>query len=112
MILRFFRIDSLDKRLIAGLGAVIVLLIVVSVTGLSQFLQTKSAVTNIASNAFPVYQDAAKGSMAVAQFHAAAVSQTTTGDPKYVAQEKAASANFSAASDAFLKTNLDKDLKT
>ena len=107
-----FRIDTLDKRLSYGLTAVILLLIIVASTALFQFKRTDVAVTNIASNAFPAYRYAANGAQAIVRFHSAQLSYRATGDPSYEALAKAAVKDFGKASDGFLKTNLDKDLKT
>ncbi len=109
---RLFRFDTLDKRLGVGLGALIVLLVAVAATSVYQSVATQTAITGIARSAFPVYQAAARASQAAVEIRATQIAYATSGDKKELDATADAIARFTAASDALLKTNTDKKLRS
>jgi methyl-accepting chemotaxis protein len=109
--LRVFRMDSLDKRLSVGLGALIVLLIAVAVTSIQQFTLTRHAVETITERAFPTYRFAAEATQAAVEIRATQIAYATSGDRKELDATTAAIARFNTASDALLKLS-DSQLRT
>jgi methyl-accepting chemotaxis protein len=105
-------INTIDRRLIVGMGVVILLLIAVAGTGLLQFSTTSRSVGSMTRVSFPVYRYAADASNAIVRYHAAVLSYGADRDPKMATAAKAALADFDKASDQFLKTNFDSKMQT
>jgi methyl-accepting chemotaxis protein len=106
------RLDTLDKRLGAGLGSLIVLLIVVAATSVYQSLTTRASIAAVALNAFPAYRAAARADLAAVEIRATQIAYAATGDTKELNATSGAIARFGAASDELLKTTTDKHLRS
>jgi methyl-accepting chemotaxis protein len=106
------RMDTLDKRLGAGLGSLIVLLIVVAATSVYQSMTTQASITAVALNAFPAYRAAARADLAAVEIRATQIAYATTGDKKELDATAGAIARFGSASDELLKTTTDKHLRS
>jgi methyl-accepting chemotaxis protein len=104
--------DTLDKRLGAGLGSVIVLLVVVAATSVFQSMTTRASITAVALNAFPAYRAAARADLAAVEIRATQIAYATTGDKKELDATAGAIARFGSASDQLLKTTTDKRLRS
>jgi methyl-accepting chemotaxis protein len=107
-----FRLDTLDKRLYAGLGGLIVLLAAVAATSVLQSMTTQASITGVALNAFPAYRAAARADLAAVEIRASQIAYATTGDKKELDATAGAIARFGAASDELLKTTTDKRLRS
>lgn|GEM_PF-928900 len=108
----FFTLDTLEKRISAGMAALIALLVLISLFAIVQFGATNSALKAITDTSFPVYRDASNASIAASAMQSAQTTFATTFDAKAVAAFVASDKEFASASDDFLKKNLDATLKT
>ncbi|GAC1538037.1 MAG: hypothetical protein NVS2B17_11480 [Candidatus Velthaea sp.] len=112
MLSRFYRADTLDKRLGLGLGGLIVLLIAVAGTSVFQSVTTQRSINMVAGNAFPAYRAAARADLAAVEIRSSQVAYVTTGDQKELDATADAIARFGASSDEILKTTTDKKLRS
>ncbi len=104
--------DTLDKRLYAGMGSLIVLLGAVAATSVYQSMTTQASTRVVALNAFPAYRAAARADLAAVEIRAAQIAYAMTGDAKELDATNGAIARFGAASDELLKTTTDKHLRS
>ena len=107
-----FRMDTLDKRLCAGLGSLIVLLVAVAATSVYQSMTTQASTRVVALSAFPAYRAAARADLAAVEIRASQIAYAMTGDMKELDLTNGAIARFGAASDELLKTTKDKHLRS
>lgn len=89
---------SLDFRLIGGIAAIVVILIIVAGSSLYQFWQSQRAVAHITEIEFPAYKYAATAEQAAVEMHASQIAYASSLRPSDEEQTKASDTKFEEAS--------------